>query len=676
MPLKLALRGLVTWAIEAAALAVLTRILPGVRVADVQIGLLAVVVIAGLNAVLRPLLVLFAVNLGLAPFALIALASNAVMVFLASRLVPGFVVDTLGTAIELALGLAVLNTLVSGLLGINDDDSFYRNVVRWLERRRVPVSDLSEPGTILIQIDGLAEPILRREIEAGGLPTLGRWLASSSHRLVRWECDVPSMTSSGQSGILYGNNANIPAFRWYEKPSGRLLVSNHPRDAYLIDQRQATEHALLRDHGSSVGNIFAGGAEHCVVTMSRLISESGHFTARAQDLYDYFVNPYNLYRALGAMVWELVVEWSEAWRQRLRNVQPRMDRGGSYPLVRAVTSVLLRDITTWMLVADMFSGRRVAYADYLGYDEVAHHAGPATSDARCTLRKMEGQLRQLESAARQAPRRYRFVVLSDHGQSTGATFRQRYGETLDQLVHRLMESGADVQLAGGSGEGRGQVHALLNEAVKAGGAVGRGMRKLADRLDLAQSDAVDPATRKRAQVEQADVVVCASGNLGLVYFARQPGRLSLEAIERDHPGLLQGLVQHPGIGFLLVFSEKSGGPLVLSAQGRRDLNDDRVQGDDPLASFSPHTAAFLRRLSSFPDVGDIVVNSALDPETAQVAAFEELIGCHGGAGGLQTSPFVLYPAEWGEPAESILGAEQLHRFLTEHVAPALPADAC
>ncbi len=263
-------------------------------VADWQIGLVAVLVIGALNAVLRPVLVLFAENLGVAGFAFIALVSNVAMVLLASALVPGFAVATIWAATQLAIGLAVLNTLLSTLLGINDDDSFYRNVVRWLERRRVSSSDLGELGTIFVQIDGLAEPILRSEIERGGLPTLARWIASGSHRLARWECDVPSMTSSGQSGILYGNNANIPAFRWYEKSSGRLLVSNHPRDAYMIDQRQMTDHALLRDYGSSVGNIFSGSAERCVMTMSRLTTESGQLRVRAQDLYDYFVSPYNL----------------------------------------------------------------------------------------------------------------------------------------------------------------------------------------------------------------------------------------------------------------------------------------------------------------------------------------------------------------------------------------------
>ena len=663
------MRGALIWAIEAAAFGLLTLVLPGVQVARWESAVVAVLVIGTLNALVRPAVLLVAENLGLAVFALTALVLNAVIVLMAALLLPGFAVDTLWTALLLAFGLAIINTVCSGLLGINDDDSFYRNVIRWLERRRAPAPDLDAPGTVLIQIDGLAEPILRGEIDAGRMPTLARWIASGSHRLASWECDVPSMTTSGQSGILYGNNANIPAFRWYEKSTARLIVSNHPRDAVLIDQRQATDHGLLRDHGSSVGNILTGGAEHCVVTMSRLENASGQITASARDLYDYFVNPYNLYRGIGAMVWELGVEQWQRVRQRLRDVRPRMDRGGSYPFVRAVTGVLLRDITTWTLIADMFAGRRIAYADYLGYDEVAHHAGPDTQDARGMLRNLDGQLRQLENAARRAPRRYRFVVLSDHGQSTGATFRQRYGLTLDQLVAQLMHPGQDVQIASGSGEGGGQMTALLADVVHVGGVVERGGRRLLGHGQSSHSAA------QQQRVEQADVIVCASGNLAHVYFARQPGRLSMEAIAATYPGLIEGLLTHPGIGFLLVYSEATGGPLVLGRNGRRELAaaPDRVLGDDPLAPFSVSTAGFLRRLSSYSNVGDLVVNSLLEPETGQVAAFEELIGCHGGAGGLQTMPFVLYPSEWRAPPAQIVGAEALHAFLSEHVSAVRPS---
>ena len=43
---------------------------------------------------------------------------------------------------------------------------------------------------------------------------------------------------------------------------------------------------------------------------------------------------------------------------------------------------------------------------------------------------------------------------------------------------------------------------------------------------------------------------------------------------------------------------------------------------------------------------DLLLISQYDPELGEVAAFEELIGSHGGLGGPQTEPFILHPAEW------------------------------
>jgi hypothetical protein len=58
-----------------------------------------------------------------------------------------------------------------------------------------------------------------------------------------------------------------------------------------------------------------------------------------------------------------------------------------------------------------------------------------------------------------------------------------------------------------------------------------------------------------------------------------------------------------------------------------------------------------------------MVNSLFDPETKEVAAFEELVGSHGGLGGNQSRPFVLFPSEWELPPEPIVGAAQLHKQL-------------
>jgi hypothetical protein len=121
----------------------------------------------------------------------------------------------------------------------------------------------------------------------------------------------------------------------------------------------------------------------------------------------------------------------------------------------------------------------------------------------------------------------------------------------------------------------------------------------------------------------------------------------------------------------------------MGPKGARDLDSGRVMGEDPLAPFSPNLPGQLRRISGYANVGDLLVNSFYDPETGEVAAFEELIGCHGGAGGPQQAPFLLYPAAWtapeetpGEGAPELVGADAVHAFLTRHAWQApLPAPA-
>lgn len=164
------------------------------------------------------------------------------------------------------------------------------------------------------------------------------------------------------------------------------------------------------------------------------------------------------------------------------------------------------------------------------------------------------------------------------------------------------------------------------------------------------------------QKKERHIAVLASGNLGLVYGTDLEKRATLEVIEAVYPGVLEGLVQHEGIGFVMVHSETHG-PVVIGSGGTCYLDDGRVESEDPLEGFGANAALHLRRTDSFPDAPDVLVNSFYNPETNEVAAFEELIGSHGGLGGWQTKPFLLYPAEWKMGPEPIIGAEALHRIL-------------
>ena len=664
--LRLLVRAVIVAAISAIALALLVVLLPGLEASRWQAIVGVVFALAVLNALVRPLIVLFAVRLPLWGFGLTVFLLDATVLALASRFIPGFSITNWWTAIIAAPVLAAITTLIAALLHINDLDVYYLNVIRRLHRDAAPPLSGDGPGTVIVQIDGLSLPVLERALAEGRMPTLQRWL-DTSHRLAPWECDVPSMTSSGQAGILWGNNANIPAFRWFDKDAQQLMVSNRPANARLLDELATTDHGLLRFGGSSIGNIFTGGAERSAMTMATVVDATGRVVVAPRDFATFFLSPYNCARMLVSFAGEFSREVWQSTLQRVRKPEPRLHRSLRFALVRAGTNVFLRDMAVWLVATDMTAGKRVLYIDLLGYDEVAHHAGPLSPDAIGCLEPIDAQLRILEEVARNSTRPYGFVVLSDHGQSWGATFYQRYGLTLEDLIRQLIHGAGEVFQPRERAEGVGYISAAVAQLATAPGvgaaAASRVMRA------AAEGDG-NGATKPEADERRAaavDIVVCGSGNLGLISFTRHPARLTVEEVESLHPGLLDGLVQHPGIGWLLMKSD-SQGIVVLGKSGVRRLLADEIVGDDPLAGFPPATSRFLLRLAQYPNVPDIVINSTLfDAETGEIAAFEELIGAHGGAGGWQTKPFVAFPAEWMEEDLSLEGAEAVHAFLARNL---------
>jgi hypothetical protein len=157
-------------------------------------------------------------------------------------------------------------------------------------------------------------------------------------------------------------------------------------------------------------------------------------------------------------------------------------------------------------------------------------------------------------------------------------------------------------------------------------------------------------------------VVLASGGLGLISLPEIDHRLSIGEIESLHPRLMETLVNHPGIGFLMVRADGEGA-VVLSSNGSRRLNDDQVTGEDPLRDFGPNAADHLRRTDGFPHCPDILVNCMYDPEANEVAPFEEFMGSHGGLGGWQSRPFALVPSGWRQPEQGIVGVGAMHETI-------------
>jgi uncharacterized membrane protein YvlD (DUF360 family) len=661
---RVVVRSAVVTVATALALLLSSAIFNGVVVPGFWEAMVSAVVIGLLNALLWPLIVSFALPFTVLTLGLGALVLNGLVVWAASAIHRGIYVSGLWPAVGTAIVIAAVNAAATGLLSI-DDDAFYERIVAHRARQRGGVEPSTVPGVVFLEIDGLAWAVLLRAMRDGNAPTIAEWTHDGSHRLLPWECDWSSQTGACQAGILHGCNHDMPAFRWWEKERSAAMVSNHPRDTAEIEQRISDGRGLLHDDGASRANLLSGDAPHSLLTMSTVLQRNRGPLGR--DYFTYFASPYNLVRTVALGFSDVFDELRTASSQKRRNVRPRVHRGLSYAGLRCWTTVIQRDLQVQAVIGDIYAGRPVIYTTFLGYDEVAHHSGLERAETLGVLRRIDRQLTRIQHATELAPRPYDIVVLSDHGQSQGATFRQRYGVTLEEVVRDACATEVAAEIGGGD-EGWGYLGSAVTEASGAANVPAKALRRATrSRIDdgavtLGQDSASSDVRRSGPESKDAEIVVLASGNLGLVSLNAIDGRATRDEIEARYPDLILRLRQHPGVGFILVRDGDDDG-LVLGPRGERRLGDDRVTGEDPLEAFGPNAAQHVRRTHGFPHCADVMINGAYDVELDEVGAFEELVGSHGGMGGTQAHPFVLYPSHWEEPAEPIVGAERLHAHL-------------
>jgi uncharacterized membrane protein YvlD (DUF360 family) len=629
------LRLVVNWIVSATALLVAAAILPGVHVEGFWGAAIAAALIAILNAILPPLVAALPLPFTALLGFILVLLLDAFMLELTQRIAPNAIsVDSFGDAILAALIAAAVSVAFEVIAGTNDDDTYMFRVTRRVARRSGGQIQTDAPGIVFLEIDGLALPVLRRAMRDGNAPNLAAWLARHTHHLIEWETDFSSQTGASQAGILLGSNEDIPAFRWVEKETGRLLTCSAPPDCERIEQLHASGAGLLVDGGASRGNLLSGEADEVILTVSRISAEK-----KANPGYRAFLaNGFNVTRILVLFFWEVILEWIAASRAARRDVKPRGHRGGIYPILRATMCVFVRDLIVYGVITDMMKGRPAVYATFSSYDEVAHHSGLERADTLEALRKLDEQFGRIERARRYAPRPYELVVLSDHGQTQGATFKQRNGYGLDELVRRSVNTTNVTPVLSGDENDKMAANAV-------GEATGTGGKK-----------------RAKNDVSGEQVVVLGSGNLGLIYLMEERRRLALEEIDERHPKLIPALRNHPHVGFVLVRSAEHGA-VALGARGAHYLDEGRIEGEDPLAPFSANAPHHLRRTDGFEHVADIMVNSFYDPDLDEGCAFEELISFHGGMGGPQTRAFILHPVGLPAPAEPLVGAAATHRLL-------------
>jgi len=629
-------------------------------------------------------------------FPLFAFAFSAVFILIAPGLlgiigIEGVHIRGWVTALWIALGMTFFSTVMAAIFSLNDEMGYDRFVTDQLRRSYDKVKITSDkPAMLFVEFDGLSIDALQRAVREGYMPTVKRWMDSGQHMLTGWEPDLSSQTSASQAGILLGSNHNIPAFRWWDKPRGELMVSSSAQTAAALEAELSSGEGLLIHDGGSRFNVFSGDAPDAMATFSKVATSK---LGKNASYLAYLANPYLLPRTLGLFIADCGREAIQSWQQRRKAEAPRGPRRLKYVLTRATTSTVMLEGGRFVATADIQRGIASAYYTFFSYDEIAHHSNIRSTDGMKILRVMDQMLAGLERASATAPRPVHLFLLSDHGQSQGWTFKQRFGKTLDDLVEELIGEDVNVTAILDSQEALGNINMTLTQAVRSD----RRTSALAARMLKRRSEEgsvylgkyrkLDTTVASSAKTGTTDVVVLASGNLGLISFPRFSHRLTVEEIAQLYPGLIPGLMTHPGIGFVLANSSVDGG-VVFGAEGVYYLSNDTFVGTNPLANFGPFAAEHLRRANSFDNAPDIYVNSMFDPETEEVAAFEELVGNHGGMGGPQQRPFILHPAIYDAGTEPIVGAAHLSSIMKRWIdqaqgpfptiqqeAPSIPAGA-
>ena len=728
--------------LEVSIFFIITKTLGGIAIPNFRTAFIVIILLSLVNAILWPLLSYFSlrfivVTLGFGTFLI-----DGILLYIISLFIPSVHISGIALfSVPLLIGL--ISSLVSLVLNIDDDDSYYHNILEKEMKAIYPKTNEKE-GFIFLEIDGLSHHTLRKALENGDMPTLSKWISDGSHKLARWETDLSSQTSSSQAGILHGNNNNIPAFRWVEKEKdNRIISSNGRTNSELIEKRISDGKGLLSNNGASRSNLFSGDATDHILTFSKFAISKA---IKSRSWYYLYSKPYAITRILILFIFDMIMEFASRMRHLFNNIQPRLKwRGLAYYVARAGTNVAMREATTLTLIGDILAGNYNAiYATYMGYDEIAHHSGVEDYDSFYALRQIDRQFKRLEKAMEKSARTYKIIVLSDHGQSNGFTFKEKYGESLNDLVkdllpdditvHSILHSNDDhfrekYSLKPYVEDNLEKVDRRIEKSIdntkekidtridntkeridntkeKIDTRIDNTKERIDSRLDFEISprekfneiknnsstleyfnklksersflNSDEPFAKrlnnistdlnlniqfsKKTKVSEktAQTLVLASGNLGLIYFTDWSNRMTYEQIEDAFPGLISGLAHHEGIGFVMVKSEIYD-TIVFSDDDVLYLDTEEYYGNHFLDRFGENTIRKLKRTDGFAHVPDILVNSAYDIDSHEVYAFEELIGSHGGAGGNQQYPFILYPSEWSLE-EEIFGSENVYKF--------------
>ncbi len=498
-------------------------------------------------------------------------------------------------------------------------------------------------GFVGIQIDGLSYPHLKMALDRGYMPNIQRHL-NRGFVAREYQAGLPSTTPAAQAAIFYGENGGIPGFRWFEKSTGLLISCNDPDHVQRFRENLFADKIGLLSGGSSYSNILDGGAARSIFTVSSPHPQTmfGRFGGLRFMLLS-ILHPLRICRMGAATVTEYFTDIYERWHYR--KTRPWRVSEGLFPLIRIICNVILRELQTFGVIADIYAGVPYIYTTYSGYDELGHHFSPGSQAALKSLRHTDKRIGEIMRMLKHAPgAEYQLIILSDHGQTPGYPFHNRFGATLGDAISAFLKKNQQAAVASGPLDfTRVQLGYLRDELeARPSGWRSRIYRTSKNLLQKKIRELV-PETIKVDQ--EGGVVVTYSSSLAHVYITGSRQRLNALEVEAAQPLLVHFLSQHKGIGFVLakgvsdeIWCYHDGGHICASAKTpppELELEFLRPYGTPD--KLWPQLCKFAQEEAC----GDLILFGAYDGE--RIVCFDDQVGGHGSIGGEQSQPFLILP---------------------------------
>jgi len=482
-------------------------------------------------------------------------------------------------------------------------------IVRLLGLPRVKGAE-SEAGIVLIQIDGLAHPQLKKALKKHRMSFLNKLMQKEDYALHPLYSGLPSNTPAFQGELFYGIQTCVPAFSYQNSVNGEVIRMYEPEAAAAMQKHLAEEGEGLLQDGSSYSGIFSGGAmesSFCAATLNwrKNLHGANAFSAAIFILW----NSWSFIRVAGL----LILEVGLALGDFVRGLVAGQDLGKELRFVpaRVAISILLRELVTMNAMLDAARGLPIIQLNFLGYDEQAHRRGPSSAFAHWTLKGIDHAIKRVWKAAkRSGARDYEVWIYSDHGQEKSIPYESAHGRSIEKAISEIFDQPHDDKISAEKG-------IQLQRAEWLSLPIGRWLFAGSKRTETSPT----PETR-----------VTAMGPVGHVY----PGIVATweERLLKAKEIVEKGKVP------MVAITDENGGVYMINDEGRFQLPVDAaaVFGID-----HPHIKAVAQdmvKLCRHPDSGDYVLFGWSKKISL---SFPGENGAHAGPGPAETTAFALLP---------------------------------